>query len=447
MIDAGHGRDHPVVVQPSLAAAAEVLRKRHDASGAVQLFGRPLRAWQLEARRALGLDDARPIVMTGHQAGIWHAGILAKWIEADLLRARCGAEVAAIVVDQDVNDAASVEYPALVDGTLQRARLPLSARPDAGPTGLRRSVRLDAPSLPPAPEIAEALEAIRVAVNAEAGAQSLAMQMSRANAALLGPLVGRFATVTATSLLGTPLGQRMVEAMREDPDTCRISYNDAVARDPHVARPLGPGELPLWILEPGRRTPLGVGQLDQAIGEQPERIAPRAFLMTAIARLGLCDLFIHGTGGERYERVTEAWIAAWLGTTLAPMAIATATLRLPLDRHLPSQPLTTQSEFRRFAFDPEGQPGELSPRKRDLLAAIGAAPRRSIERRTHYRALMHYLAEARAAEGDALERRRAEAMSEKDAATAAEIARSRTWPWPLHAAPALTSLRTVMASE
>jgi hypothetical protein len=447
MRSVGPDRDHPVFVQPSLLEAIAALRETFDASGAAQLFGRPLRSWRMESRRGLGLDDTRPIVMTGHQAGIWHAGILAKWIVADLLRERSGSDVAAIIVDQDVNDAALVEYPALVEGRLERARLPLSTRSELGPTGTRRSVHLEAPSVPPVPEVADALEAIRGAVNAEANAANLALQMSLANSALLASQVGRVANVTSTSLLRTPLGQRVIAAMRDDAEACRTAYNDALALDPHVARPLGPGELPLWLLESGRREPLGLDRLNDALRTQPERVAPRAFLMTAVARLGFCDLFIHGTGGERYERVTETWIAKWLGVQLAPMAIATATLRLPLERYLPAQPLTTPAEFRRYAFDPDGHDGVISPRKRELLAAISAAPRGSSERRAEYRNLLRYLDEARSANESTLELHRARLNAAKGSAVASDLVRSRMWPWALHAANALSALRTTLAAK
>ena len=72
----------------------------------------------------------------------------------------------------------------------------------------------------------------------------------------------------------------------------------------------------MWSLSAGRRDAVRV---DAAPAE--EALAPRAFLMTAIARLACCDLFIHGTGGERYERVTEAWVARWLGLPLARQLI------------------------------------------------------------------------------------------------------------------------------
>ena len=58
-------------------------------------------------------------------------------------------------------------------------------------------------------------------------------------------------------------------------------------------------------------------------------LMPRALLLTALVRLGMCDLFIHGTGGLIYDRVTEQWFADWLGQaegSIAPMIGVTAAV-------------------------------------------------------------------------------------------------------------------------
>lgn len=447
MVDAGSVRDALATLRPSLTTAVEAVGDAHRSSARVELFGRPLRAWQEETRSALGLSANGPIVMTGHQAGIWHAGILAKWIAADVIADRTGATVAALVVDQDVNDAAAIEYPTVVDGSLQRGRLPVEARSDAGrneggPTGTRRPIRLGSPTQPPVPEVAPQLEAIRAAVNAHVGAANLALQMSAANQSLLDGIVRPVTQVCASSLLATPLGARLVEAMRSDPEACRRAYNEALALDPQVARPLGAGELPMWTLGPGRRDPVRAEAIPAALAG----LAPRAFFMTAFARLACCDVFLHGTGGERYERVTEAWIARWLGVPLAPMAMATATLRLPLAAHLHARRIITRADLRRVAFDPERREGMMSPAKRELLAAIDAAPRGSADRRERFRALMRYIESARHREADALGRLRGEVAASRDAAIAAEVATSRTWPWPLHDRASLAALRAAIAS-
>jgi hypothetical protein len=61
------------------------------------------------------------------------------------------------------------------------------------------------------------------------------------------------------------------------------------------------------------------------------KLRPKALITTLYARYLLCDGFVHGIGGAKYDQVTEAIAARWGLGTLAPMQCATMTLRLPLD--------------------------------------------------------------------------------------------------------------------
>lgn len=75
------------------------------------------------------------------------------------------------------------------------------------------------------------------------------------------------------------------------------------------------------------------GQLDVWAGWEQRgiRIRPRALLTTMYARLVLCDLFIHGIGGAKYDEVTDAIIRRSMGIEPPRYLTATATLQLPLD--------------------------------------------------------------------------------------------------------------------
>ncbi|MGA1222965.1 MAG: hypothetical protein ACO31E_00190, partial [Phycisphaerales bacterium] len=105
-----------------------------------RVLGETLGAWRRASRAALGLPVDRPVVMTGHQAGIWHAGIAEKFLVGAALAAECGGVLAHVVVDHDLNDASLVAYPALVEGRLVRLALERSPR-GHGPNALRRPVR------------------------------------------------------------------------------------------------------------------------------------------------------------------------------------------------------------------------------------------------------------------------------------------------------------------
>jgi hypothetical protein len=438
-------RDEGLVLEPPPAdSIASLGRFRERRSGAKDgsAFGRPLAEWQSESRAMLGLPPDRPVVLTGHQAGIWHAGILAKWIFADSIARRSGAATAAILVEQDTNDAGELAYPALVDGLLRRASLPTLPSRRGGPTGLARPIRVAPPELEPAPGLAPRLAAIAAAVNAEASAANLAAQMAAANDRLLRELLRLEPppAIAACRLVELPFTKALLDDLASDPRGT-AAYAAALAADPRAARPLAPGELPLWRLVPAepfaRREPVRAGDPAPPPGV---RLAPRAFLLTAIARLVLGDLFIHGTGGGRYERVTEEWIQRWLGLRLAPMAIASATRRLPLEGFLTGPDPVTPAEIRRRAFDPDARGAGPSEPRRGLLAAIDAAPRGSASRRAAYRALVAHRERRRreiAAELDVL---RAELDRSRDRAAALEVARSRTWPWPLHSDARLAEL-------
>lgn len=59
-------------------------------------------------------------------------------------------------------------------------------------------------------------------------------------------------------------------------------------------------------------------------------LVPRGIALTFFVRLAIADLFIHGTGGGRYDQVTDAVMTAYLGIEPPAYVVASATLRLPL---------------------------------------------------------------------------------------------------------------------
>ncbi|HYM91801.1 MAG TPA: hypothetical protein VEW91_09235, partial [bacterium] len=81
--------------------------------------------------------------------------------------------------------------------------------------------------------------------------------------------------------------------------------------------------------EPPVDLPAGPGGIE-ALTASGLRIRPKAITLTMFARLCLGDLFVHGVGGGRYDRVTDALIAEVFGLTPPPYVVATATLCLPL---------------------------------------------------------------------------------------------------------------------
>jgi hypothetical protein len=100
----------------------------------------------------------------------------------------------------------------------------------------------------------------------------------------------------------------------------------------------------LIFLEPGT----GPGGEDRNIGEveveagsvraihelplltKQSRIRPKALLLTLFCRLFLGDFFLHGTGGGKYDRITDEIIKDYYQINPPHFAVATLTLHLPL---------------------------------------------------------------------------------------------------------------------
>ena len=283
------------------------------------------------------------------------------------------------------------------------------------------------------------------AVYAHREAPNAALQMAEALADLMKPWIAPLPNVTSTNLIGTSLAQAIMNAMIDDPRRCAQCYNDATLQVPEAGiKPLlirdDYVELPLWrIRDDGRRMHAYDSDLEAAFGsrnpefESQNSLLPRALFMTALVRLVMCDLFIHGTGGAVYDRTMEIWMKSWLGVEVGAIAIATANLRLPLmDVASLEDSGAAIQKARQLWHDPEpdhrAHPG---PEKSASLAAIESAPRNSPERKARYLKMHEQLAgwRARNPEVEQARHRAALALRRRDDA---QIACRRDWAFPLY---------------
>ncbi|MBX9639087.1 MAG: hypothetical protein K2X97_04985, partial [Mycobacteriaceae bacterium] len=308
-------------------------------------------------RRELGLPDDRPVVMSGHQARWWHAGILAKQTALAAVCRAGGASAAAawIVVDQDASDSVTLLYP----GTPAKAGdLPTRNRWRLAPEELAAQLRADValgdlpaftPSAPPTdgatPDAARAMRAIADCTGRWSHARNAAEQIARANAELAAVALGEAepTLLFASRLSRTTAMRGLLEKMAADPASCVGAYNRGAAElNAAGIAPLSANaarsrfELPLWRLSPAGRPTPRKRVFTHTLGDTPlDALAPRALLMTALLRWLGCDLFIHGLGGGAsgqeggYDKVAERWFTHWLGVELAPSVVATATVLLP----------------------------------------------------------------------------------------------------------------------
>jgi hypothetical protein len=128
-------------------------------------------------------------------------------------------------------------------------------------------------------------------------------------------------------------------------------------------------------LQPSSQAVALVPRLADWLRQHNLRLAPRALTMTMVARLLLADQFVHGIGGGRYDEVTDKLIARHFRHVPPRFSVTTATLYFPdaVGRSRVCTPCVAHEGHRL-------RHRVLGEEKDKLIAAITAAPRRSLER-------------------------------------------------------------------
>lgn len=295
----------------------------------------------------------RPI-WTGHQLSLFHPGIVAKYLAADAVSAQVGVSFRNIVVDQDVYDPLRLTVPgrdAAAPKRLRSQTLTLGRIQPEIPVGMQPAVSFE--------QIEQQLTRwpadcgidvarLREAFVGSDTRRSLAAQMDVAMRQLLPSFAAAEPSAFASELLHDEL--ELIERLLHDAPRCARLYNAAVKQFPEAGmKPMGVEpdrvEVPLWALRwMKRRRRVYVDVADSspmfitddgeplALESEGTMLAPRALLMTALLRRpDRSSLFIHGTGGWAYDRITERWWRDWRDEILAPMALATADVYLDFD--------------------------------------------------------------------------------------------------------------------
>jgi len=427
------------------------------------------RQWPaLAAAHARARRAATPVVMSGHQADVWHAGILAKWFACAAAARAVNGEAVWLIVDQDEGDPTRLRFPARgrhADAVPEEIDLRASSEDASGvPTGMRPSADIDAVRAADAPAatpaVADGLRRAAEAMARHTDAPSLARQIDAAVRDLIGGEDPPRA-IFATDLSATDAFAELLDAIKADPAACTRTYNEAAAERPDAGvraleRTGERVELPLWRLARDRpRRPVFSGELADA---DARTLAPRGLLMTGLVRRRLCDLFIHGTGGgatgsrEGYDRVTEAWFEAWLGETrLAPAVLATATLRLPLgesERPTQGDAAAARARAHRARHDPSIIGDEAAARaKQAILDRVRATKQAGGDAAPHFAEMQALLERYRAERADDLRRLDDEADRLAELAAAPDAADDRTWPFVLHEPGAIADLRRAIEAR
>lgn len=426
--------------------------------------------WTIAPRRG------EPVIATGHQAWLWHPGILAKDIAMAVAAERLTPPVRMLhlVVDHDVHETLYLTLPVREGDRLRTQRVQLAPVDATIPTGCQppadpRKITAALDALAARPDVPVDLGPLRDAAAAlDDGPKSLAEQVAAMTAHLMRPYVGEVQLMYSSRLMAQIDAQAMVQRMLGDARACAAAYNRAAAEFPQA----GIGtlsvepervELPLWQLtwgRPRRRVYADLAVPDDPIltledgtpiGEDARWLAPKALLLTAIMRRHFCDLFIHGTGGGLYDRVMEAWWREWTGEgadAFAARAVVTADLFLGFDAPVADRAELARAQWYRHhlphnvdrVLPPGAVNGPLVAEKRALLAHMDDdrdADRRWAAFRRLHAINDELVAQHPEALADADERLRRARIGIANAA----VARKRDWCFALYPPEDLMRLR------
>ncbi|QDU71138.1 hypothetical protein Pan265_09870 [Mucisphaera calidilacus] len=325
-----------------------------------------------------------PLIATGHQAYLYHPGILAK----DLLLREAresGASVLHVVVDQDAHDVWGVDLPEVRGDRLTVRHVRLARDEPTLATGVRDAVRPSVDAAAPLLKTPESLPGDSVA-------QQMTAWLARLRWGGDNPLPVLF----VSDLDALPTYWQLVRELVDDAPAAVRAYNKACMAHPEAGMSLLAEsaelvEVPLWAVrygEPRQRVFVDVAdrqhQMVLADGTplgDDASVWPRALMLTAYLRASLVSLFVHGTGGHVYDRITERWWRAWRGETLAPEAMVTADAYLDFPT-----PVNDTKDLRDAVWwrhhlphnldrHVDGVDPDLASEKRGLLSAMPAMDR------------------------------------------------------------------------
>ncbi|HEY3248044.1 MAG TPA: hypothetical protein VGK88_07130 [bacterium] len=423
----------------------------------------------LAARSAGGL-----LVVTGHQPFLFHPGIWIKYLMVDHLAA-LGAAGLSMSVDSDAFEEIGISVPSLAGGLRAVRETLVTAPPD---------VPYEAQPAPTRSEWAEFLARVssRLQTLPPGSVQAAFARFAASSASIDAGSIGEFITIArrryegprryvelpVSAMSATEEFRRFVLHVASDAGRFAEIYNRhlrayrARANIRTAAQPFPDldvlddcVELPFWILREGRRVPLyardtggkcrllaGTTEVAALDGDRPDTIEglairPRALTLTAFTRLCAADLFVHGVGGGRYDRVTDAVIREYFALEPPRYAVLTATLHLPLvsfdpapeRQQLQRRLLELQHNPERVLSDPSAAQRELIAEKWRLIYDLDRPelPRRERREATQrIRNINEALTAALDAEREVMQRRLAALHSAADAESAAT---TRTYPF------------------
>ena len=360
-----------------------------------------------------GQPDRQPIVLTGHQPVVFHSGLTFKYETTERLAADSGAIAVAVMIDSDSGDAGQFSYPqADAPGTDESCQSGFAASATLEIESLARSNSLFAHArLKSGAELQEVGELVSRQLNnlSLSGSASSVVrtfrefaQLSAANASAAEAntivrrqrgIGGRILEIPLSAISDFPEMLAFTADILKQARRFAAAYNASleVFRDENgirnAANPF-PNlkitdescELPFWAISHDRKsrhalevqfegnvTRLTANNhtIDSFTGSitaeslepmllQNIQIVPRGALITAALRLLFSDLFVHGTGGGRYDRFTDEFIRTWWNIEPPPYTVASASRYLFVaDRHELERLDAIRNQLRDLQYNPQ----------------------------------------------------------------------------------------------
>jgi hypothetical protein len=347
-------------------------------------------------------DHARgDIILGGHQPELFHAGVWYKNFLLDRLAKRFDALAINLIVDNDVNSSVGIYMPGGSNENPRRRWIPLDRKQSAIPYEHRPIFDQDFfQSFPDRVEfharqlgLATSTSHLWTKINRfirpghdvmlgeviSAGRAHLEHELDLHNLELP---VSRLCGQQAFAQFFAEVVYR-IDEFAAAYNQSRLEYQlvNKIKSDSHPVPPLEYKddwqELPFWIWTNTDRTRrrlcaqtndrqvklatvdskknplcLPIQSLAESFLDLTNRgiyIRPRALSMTMYVRLVLCELFVHGIGGAKYDQLTDAMIRRFFNIEPPAFVAATATMHLPIA--VDSTDLNRQGELKQHLRD------------------------------------------------------------------------------------------------
>lgn len=348
------------------------------------------------------------VVVTGHQPEFYHPGVWIKDFLLQRLADECEATAIDLIVDSDTYTTVGIAAPCMRP-EVQRCQQYLAigdgetcfaagAVPDAGDVEDFCAAASSMLSSLPAPAVGRHFEefcthlhtAARDADNlaelvtfsrrryeASAGTDYLELPVTSVGSSQAFGLFAADIIVNARTFAGAHNAE-LAEYREISKTRSRVQpFPDLAVGESEV-------ELPLWAICAGKRyaasvVDVGVGfelwangqllaslprdaaEAASLLGEGEFTLVPRALALMLFARMFLADLFIHGVGGGRYDRVTDGVARRYYRADPAPFVVASMTMYLPLGAHVVSEEeiADIRQRLNRLEHNPDAMLGEV----------------------------------------------------------------------------------------